>query len=111
MSLSGGSIDHQRRRSMVPFIWRPMTDAQILSLVSKWQPRFGGPLLVSSSEEYPAARQIWNGMVDKRPALIARCTSPDDVKAAISLARTEGFRVSVRGGGHGVAGTAVCQEA
>jgi FAD/FMN-containing dehydrogenase len=87
-----------------------MTDAQILSLVSKWQPKFGGPLLVSSSEEYPAARQIWNGMVDKRPALIARCTSPDDVKAAISLARTEGFRVSVRGGGHGVAGTAVCQD-
>jgi FAD/FMN-containing dehydrogenase len=87
-----------------------MTDAQILSLVSKWQPAFGGPLLVSSSEEYSAARQIWNGMVDKRPALIARCTSPQDVKAAITLARTEGFHVSVRGGGHGIAGTAVCQD-
>ena len=96
-------------RSMVLFIWRPMTDAQILSIVSRWQAKFNGLLVVSSNQEYSLARKIWNGMVDKRPALIARCTSSEDVKSAIRLARTEGLHVSVRGGGHGVAGAAVCQ--
>jgi FAD/FMN-containing dehydrogenase len=49
-------------------------------------------------------------MIDRQPALIARCTSPQDVISATRLARAEGLHVSVRGGGHGVAGTAVCQD-
>jgi FAD/FMN-containing dehydrogenase len=87
-----------------------VTEAQILSLVSAWQPHFRGLLLAPSHEDYSAARRIWNGMIDRKPALIARCTSPEDVVSAIKLARTEGLHVSVRGGGHGVAGTAVCQN-
>jgi FAD/FMN-containing dehydrogenase len=47
-------------------------------------------------------------MIDRKPSLIARCTSAEDVRAAVKLARTEQLRVSVRGGGHNVAGTAVC---
>src|SRR6185312_4258796 len=82
----------------------PMTDTQVLSLIARWQPHFNGLLLASSHEEYSAARRIWNGMIDRQPALIARCTSPRDVISAIRLARDEGLHVSVRGGGHGVAG-------
>ncbi len=87
-----------------------MTEAQTLSLISNWQRRFSGPLLAPSHEGFLAARQLWNGMIDRQPALIARCTAPQDVISAIKLARAEGLPVSVRGGGHGVAGTAVCQD-
>jgi FAD/FMN-containing dehydrogenase len=88
-----------------------MTNAEILSLISTWQPHFDGSLLAPAHEEFSAARRIWNGMIDRQPCLIARCTSPQDVKSALNLARTEGLQVSVRGGGHGVAGTAVCEDA
>ena len=87
-----------------------MTGMQVLSLIARWQPHFNGLLLASSHEDYPAARRIWNGMIDRQPALIARCTSPQDVISSIRLAREEGLHVSVRGGGHGVAGLAVCQD-
>lgn len=75
---------------------------------ANWQKSFQGPLLGPGDDAYEAARRIWNGMVDKKPALIARCMSEADVRAGVKLARSEGLAVSVRGGGHGVAGTAVC---
>jgi hypothetical protein len=56
---------------------------------------------------YDEARSVWNGTVDKRPAVIVRCRNTDDVIAAVMLARTEGLAISVRGGGHHVAGSAV----
>src|SRR5947209_4873424 len=87
-----------------------MTEAQISSLVSEWQPRFSGSLVPPSHDQYSSARRIWNGMIDRNPALIARCTSPEDVVSAIKLARAAGLHISVRGGGHGVAGTAVCND-
>ncbi len=87
-----------------------MTEAQILSLVSTLQPHFHGQLLAPSHEQYSTARRIWNGMIDRQPALIARCASQHDVASAIKLARAEGLQVSVRSGGHGVAGLAVCQD-
>src|SRR5690348_4209222 len=70
---------------------------------------FRCPVLRRGDDGYEAARQIWNGMVDKKPALIVRCISETDVRAAVKLARSEGMLLSVRGGGHGVAGTAVCE--
>ncbi len=69
---------------------------------------FDGQLLAAGDTEYEQYRHIWNGMIDRRPALIARCVTPSDVCKAVRLARAEGLLVSVRGGGHGVAGTAVC---
>jgi FAD/FMN-containing dehydrogenase len=67
-----------------------------------------GELIRPGDEVYDTARKIWNGMIDKHPALIARCTGVADVISAVNFARTNEILVAVRGGGHGVAGTAVC---
>lgn len=70
--------------------------------------RHRGPLLLPGDDGYDAARAVWNGMIDRRPAVIARCRGPADVMAAVDAARTAGLPVSVRGGGHNVGGKAVC---
>ena len=80
------------------------------SIVDHWQHRFSGQLLAPSHSDYDAARRIWNGMIDRMPAVIARCASTSDVAAAIRLAQSEHLPVSVRGGGHGVAGNAICED-
>ena len=67
---------------------------------------FGGRFLASGEPDYDEARQLHNGMIDKRPALIAQCRSTADVTDALSLARSSGAEIAVRGGGHGVAGRA-----
>jgi FAD/FMN-containing dehydrogenase len=58
-----------------------------------------GGLLRPGGDGYDAARQVWNGMIDRRPDLIARCAGAADVIAAVTFARTHGLVVSVRGGG------------
>jgi FAD/FMN-containing dehydrogenase len=67
-----------------------------------------GELLLPSSPGYDAARRIWNGAVDRHPACIARCTGVADVVAAVRFAREHDLEIAVRGGGHNVAGTALC---
>jgi FAD/FMN-containing dehydrogenase len=67
---------------------------------------FGGQLLKPTDEGYEEARKVHNGLVDKRPALIARCRSVADVVDAVALATKLGLEVAVRGGGHNVAGRA-----
>jgi FAD/FMN-containing dehydrogenase len=67
-----------------------------------------GQLLRPGETGYDAARTIWNAMVDKRPAMIARCTGVSDVLRSVDFARNHGLLLSVRGGGHNVAGNAVC---
>jgi FAD/FMN-containing dehydrogenase len=61
-------------------------------------------------EGYDEARSIWNGAIDRRPACIARCTGVADVVAAVRFAREHDLEIAVRGGGHNVAGTAVCDD-
>ena len=68
----------------------------------------GGALLRPGDDGYDAARTIFNGMIDRRPGLIARCTTTGDVVKAVRFAREHGLVVSVRGGGHNVAGNAIC---
>ena len=68
-----------------------------------------GDLLQPGDEAYDSARRVWNGMIDHKPALIVRCTNVDDVIHAVNFARTHHLLVSVRGGGHNVAGNAVCE--
>jgi FAD/FMN-containing dehydrogenase len=80
------------------------------SIVNRWQSRFNGLLLAPSHNDYKAACQIWNGMIERSPALIARCASTTDVASAIRLAQSEHLPISVRGGGHGVAGNALCHD-
>ncbi len=67
-----------------------------------------GQLLRAGDDGYDEARTVWNGMVDRRPGLIARCTSQADVRAAVAFASRHALLVSVKGGGHNVAGHAVC---
>ena len=67
-----------------------------------------GELVLPADPEYDEARSVWNGMIDRRPAMIVRCTGSSDVKAAIGFARSEGLDIAVRGGSHNVAGNATC---
>ena len=69
---------------------------------------FQGELLRPADPGYDEARRLWNGAIDKRPVLIARCTGAADVRAGIEHARASGLPLAVRGGGHNVAGTASC---
>jgi FAD/FMN-containing dehydrogenase len=71
---------------------------------------FRGELIRPGDDRYESARRIWNGMIDKRPALIARCTGVADVATAVDFARETGLLLAVRGGGHNVAVSAVCDD-
>jgi FAD/FMN-containing dehydrogenase len=76
--------------------------------VRQLQSSLRGELLLPSHAKYEETRKVWNGMVDKRPALIARCAGAADVTTAVTFAREHELLVSVRGGGHSIAGKAVC---
>ena len=67
-----------------------------------------GHLLRPGDADYDSARALWNGMIDKRPALIARCADAEDVITCVKFARTNNVLVSVRGGDHSAAGNALC---
>ncbi len=69
-----------------------------------------GPVLLSGHPEYDGARTIWNGMHDKKPALIARCLNSTDVSNAVTFARERDLLVAVRGGGHSWPGKSVCDD-
>ena len=58
--------------------------------------------------EYDNARKVWNGMIDRKLALIAQCTDSNDIAECVKFARNNNLIISVRGGGHNVAGNAVC---
>jgi FAD/FMN-containing dehydrogenase len=73
--------------------------------------RFRGALIQPGEEAYAETRRIWNGAVDRRPALIARCVDAEDVLAALRYARDHELPMSVRGSGHGLAGNAVADGA
>ena len=69
-----------------------------------------GDVIAPDHAEYDAARRVWNAMIDKRPAAIARCADPDDVATAVRFATEHGLPLAVRGGGHNVAGTALVDD-
>jgi FAD/FMN-containing dehydrogenase len=69
---------------------------------------FAGELILPGDPRYDVSRTVFNAMVDRRPALIARCATTDDVSAAVRFARETGLAVAVRGGGHSVVGFGVC---
>ncbi len=69
---------------------------------------FRGKILLPEDHGYDTARQIWNGMFDRKPSIIARCVGTSDVIHAVNFARNQNLLVAVKGGGHNSAGTAVC---
>ena len=69
-----------------------------------------GPVMLSGHPDYEGSRKIWNGMHDKRPALIARCLSSADVAQAVNFARDHGLLTAVRGGGHSWPGKSICDD-
>ena len=69
------------------------------------------PLIMPFDSGYDEARSVWNGMVDKRPAMIANCINADDIKKCVNFARSHDLLVSIKGGGHNVAGRAVWDDA
>jgi FAD/FMN-containing dehydrogenase len=73
-------------------------------------PGFRGDLITPDHPDYDDARAVWNGTVDRRPRLIARCSGTTDVVTAVRFARDRDLEIAVRGGGHNVAGTAVCDD-
>jgi FAD/FMN-containing dehydrogenase len=83
---------------------KPVPDAALTALRS----RFEGRLIRAGDPDYDAARLIWNGMFDKRPALIARCSGTSDVIAAVNFARERRLLTAVRCGGHNSAGSGSC---
>jgi FAD/FMN-containing dehydrogenase len=78
------------------------------STLEAFRGRLRGPLLLAGDAGYDEARTVFNALIDHRPALIARCAGADDVIAAVEFARERDLLVSMKGGGHGVAGKAVC---
>ncbi|HHC6503654.1 TPA: FAD-binding oxidoreductase [Vibrio parahaemolyticus] len=78
--------------------------------IEHFKSHFQGDVVLPTDSNYDEVRQIWNGMIDRKPSLIARCKSADDVVMAVNFARDNGQLLSVRGGGHNIAGNAVCDN-
>ena len=78
------------------------------SVVEQFGESLRGELLRQGDAGYDDARQVWNAMIDKRPALIARCTGAADVMQSVRFANEHGALIAVRGAGHNIAGSAVC---
>ena len=72
--------------------------------------RIAGEVLAPETPGYDEVRRVWNGAIDRRPGVIARCTTAADVAAAIAFARRHGLVIAVRGGGHSIPGLSVCDD-
>ena len=81
-----------------------------MSALEPLRTQLKGDLITPASAAYDSARQLWNGMLDKRPAGIARCSGVADVVACVRYAAEHDILLAVRGGGHNVAGLASCDE-
>jgi FAD/FMN-containing dehydrogenase len=88
-----------------------MTVTLDAALVDELAGRVSGRVLRPADTDYDAARSVHNGLVDRTPALIVRCRSAEDAAAGVRFARAAGLDISVRGGGHNVAGRAVADDA
>jgi FAD/FMN-containing dehydrogenase len=88
-----------------------MSTSQVLDAarVKSLTDGFAGEVLLPSDQGYDAARRIQNGLVDRRPSVIARCKGTADIVAAVRFATANGLEIAVRGGGHNVAGRCVCE--
>src|SRR5688500_3689467 len=99
-----GDVTELNAPNVEPTGLTPSVDAVVENL----RAALHGPLIGPDDPSYDEARTVWNAMIDRRPALIARCRRSADVRTALRFARDHGLPVAVRGGGHNIAGSAVC---
>ena len=85
---------------------RTISEEQLTALEAELR----GDLLLPESDGYDAARTLWNAMIDRRPALVARCAGPADVMRAVRFAADNELLLAVRGAGHNIAGKGVCDR-
>jgi FAD/FMN-containing dehydrogenase len=78
--------------------------------IERFAAQIQGQVLHSDIDDYDSARAIWNAMIDKRPALIVRCAGTSDVVRSVNFARENRLLLAIRGGGHNIAGNALCDE-
>jgi FAD/FMN-containing dehydrogenase len=90
-------------------MWMPEQVEKDSAVVTALKRQLRGPLLQPGDPEFDAARSVWNAMIDRRPALIVRCAGVDDVVAGVNAARVHGLPLSIKGGGHNIAGLAVSE--
>ena len=91
--------------SSSPVARTPALDPGAVSSLCK---RLSGQIVLPGDDGYPAARRVWNGMIDRFPAIVARCRNVEDVRWAMQFALDQELTLSVRGGGHSVAGFSTC---
>ncbi|WP_144140568.1 FAD-binding oxidoreductase [Paraburkholderia sp. BCC1884] len=80
------------------------------SAVDELKATLRGQLLVPGDADYDAARSIWNAMIDRHPAMIVRCAGVADVRQGVTFARENGLPLAIRGGGHNIGGSALCDD-
>ncbi len=78
--------------------------------ITAFRGQFRGEVIEPTHARYDEARKVYNGMIDRKPRLIAQCADPADVMTAVRMARQNGLKVSIRGGGHNAAGLGVCDD-
>ena len=78
--------------------------------VAAFRRRLSGSLVLPGDDDYHSARRVWNGMIDKAPAIIAYCANPADVVESVAFARETGLPMAVRAGGHNIAGKSLCDD-
>src|SRR5437773_12400350 len=77
--------------------------------LSAFRGSFTGKVITPADADYDRARSVWNGAIDRRPAVIARCATAEQVADAVQFGRRQGLEIAVRGGGHNFAGFGVCE--
>ncbi len=95
---------------MITETGRLKSNIAVINLAAMFPKEFKGEILIQGKDGYDEARKIWNGMINKRPAIIARCSNAQDVIQAVNFARENNLIVSIKGGGHNVTGNAVCDN-
>lgn len=78
--------------------------------LSEFREDFAGSVILPTNEGYEAARSVWNGIIDRHPAVVVRCTGVSDVISAVRFAREQGLVIAVRAGGHSVGGFSTCDS-
>src|SRR5918997_4201640 len=102
---SSGSVADQYRRIIMIATSSPTLSAEVIQELAS---AFQGELIQPGDPTYDEARKVWNGMIDRRPAMVARCRGVADVVACVKFAVDHGLLPAVRGGGHNVAGFGTC---